>query len=775
MHVTKRNGHTEPVCIDKLIRRLSFYAADLIPQVDCSLVAQKVVARVFDGVETTSLDPMASETAAYMSITHPDYGVLAARLAAANLQKQTPPSFSQAMERLADVASQSHTKASLLCTETLSIVRANSHQLNAAILHERDMTYTYFGFRTLERQFLLRCSEGHIIERPQYMLMRVALGIHGDNISAAIQCYTDMALGFYTHATPTMFNSGTASRQMASCFLLQMKEDSIDGIFQTLRECALISKAAGGIGVSADRIRAAGSRINGSGGTSNGLVPMLRVFNNVARYVDQGGGKRKGAFAVYLQPWHADILEFLELRKNHGIEEARARDLFYGLWIPDIFMRRVRDDQMWPLFCPSDCVRLIETYGSEFDEVFARYEAAGLARRTVRAQKVWMAILESQMETGTPYLLYKDAANAKSNQKHLGVIASSNLCTEIIQYTAPDEIAVCNLASIALPRFVCDNKGTSAFDFDMFRSIVGRVVRNLNCVIDRNAYPHPNAERSNRRHRPIGIGVQGLANVFFALRLPYDSQAARALNVEIFEHMYYAAMYESVALAREFGPYESYEGSPLSQGLLQCDLWGVTPSTQGALDWCALRAAVKQYGARNSLLIAPMPTATTAQILGNNECFEPITSNFLARRVLAGDFCVVNDALVRDLIRLGIWSEALRANILERDGQLQDLTQIPVEVRQIYKTAWEMSNSVYIDMSADRAPFVCQSQSLNLYLAQPTPSSLTSMHMYAWKKGLKTGMYYLHTRPATDAIKFVAVSQAASCATTSSVCESCSA
>lgn len=774
MHVVKRNGARERVCFDTITERLQTFAADLHSSIDCAAVAQKVVARMYDGVLTTDLDGLACETAAHMSVTHPDYSRLAARLAASDLHKSTPARFSEAMHVLWHDAQGAPLAKPVISNEVYELSRDHAERLDAAIDMEADFRYSYFGLRTLQKQFLLRArDDNRIVERPQFMLLRVALGVHGADLDRAIEMYQDMSRGDFTPATPTLFNAGTPVAQMASCFLLQMTSDSIDGIFETLRECALISKSAGGIGLSVDKIRATGSRIHGSGGVSNGLVPMLRVFNNTARYVDQGGGKRNGAFAVYLQPWHPDVMEFLELKKNHGKEEARARDLFYAMWIPDLFMRRVVANEPWSLFCPTDCPRLLELHSDAFDDEYARCEAAGLARKQVPAQTIWFAILDSQIETGTPYLLYKDAANRKSNQQNLGLITCSNLCTEILEYTSPEEVAVCNLASIALPRFVRDG----VFDFARLRDVVGRVVRNLNRVIDRNHYPLEKARLSNLRHRPTGIGVQGLANVFIELRLPYDAPEARALNRQIFEHMYFAALSASVALAREEGAYASFAGSPLSEGKLQCDLWGVAPTTT-ELDWDGLRRDVRTYGARNSQLIAPMPTATTAQILGNNECFEPYTSNVFTRRVLAGDFAIVNERLVADLVDVGLWNADMRRRVLQSNGTIQEFEDIPAELRALYKTAWEMSNSVYIDYAADRGPFVCQSQSLNLYLAAPTTPALSSMHVYAWKAGLKTGIYYLHTKPAADAIKFTAVAAKQSPATTTSCprdCLSCSA
>ena len=629
--------------------------------------------------------------------------------------------------------------------------RSNKDKINGAIVYDRDFEYDYFGFKTLERSYLMRL-DGAIAERPQHMIMRVALGIHGDDLAGALETYEMMSQKMFTHATPTLFNAGTPRPQLSSCFLLAMKEDSIEGIYDTLKRCAAISKYAGGIGLSVHNIRATDSYIRGSNGTSNGIVPMLRVYNDTARYVDQGGGKRKGSFAIYLEPWHADIETWLDLKKNHGNELERARDLFYGLWIPDLFMKRVEANGSWSLMCPNECPGLADCHGAEFEELYERYEAEGRARKAIPAQQLWFAILDSQVETGTPYMLYKDACNGKSNQKHLGTIKSSNLCTEIVEYTAPDEIAVCNLASINLTAHVEGSGDAATFDFAKLKRTAYVVTKNLNKVIDVNYYPVEEAKSSNLKHRPIGIGVQGMADALVKLRYPYESDDAKRINKDVFETIYFGAMEASIDLARELGPYASYEGSPTSQGLFQFDLWNVKPSDRW--DWEGLRARLGEHGCRNSLLLAPMPTASTAQILGNNESFEPFTSNMYTRRVLAGEFAVVNKYLLQDLIARGLWTSEIRNQIIADKGSVQGVAAIPDDLKALYKTTWEIKQKCVLDMSADRGAFICQSQSLNLHIADPNPGKLTSMHFYAWKKGLKTGMYYLRTRPKADAIAF---------------------
>ena len=748
MYVLKRNGKQESVQFDKITARIEKLSYSLNSIVEPIEVAKKVIAGLYDGVTTTELDNLAAETAASLATLHPDYAILAARIAVSNLHKNTTKSFSETMQKLYDHIDLNTKKHSPIITEdVLNVVKAHADLLDSTIIYDRDFNSDYFGFKTLEHSYLLRIN-GEIVERPQHMYMRVALGIHGDDIQSAIETYTLMSEGWFTHATPTLFNSGTPHPQMSSCFLLTMQDDSVEGIYNTLKQTALISKNAGGIGLSIHKVRAKGSTIAGTHGTSNGIVPMLKVFNDTARYIDQGGGKRKGAFAMYLEPWHADVFEFLQLRKNHGAEEMRARDLFYAMWVNDLFMARVQADGEWSLFCPHECPGLDDCWGEAFETLYTRYEAEGKARRVIKAQELWFAILESQIETGTPYLLYKDHANRKSNQQHLGTIKSSNLCTEIIQYTSPEEIAVCNLASIALPKFVEDN----AFNHQKLYDVTYHATKNLNKIIDKNLYPVEEARTSNMRHRPIGLGVQGLADAFIMLRLPFDSEAAQTLNQRIFETMYYAAMSASIDLAKELGTYESYPGSPLSNGILQCDMWGHTPSK--TWDWAQLRQNLAQYGARNSLLLAPMPTASTSQILGNNECFEPYTSNIYTRRVLSGEFIVVNKHLLIDLVKRGLWNDAMRNDLIRANGSVQNIDRIPEDLKALYKTVWEIKQKVLIDMAADRGAFICQSQSMNLFMAQPTIAKLSSMHFYTWQKGLKTGIYYLRTKAGSQAVQF---------------------
>lgn len=748
MQVIKRTGKREDVSFDKITARIKKLSYGLNPLVEPLEIAKKVIQGLFDGVTTTELDNLAAETSATMASQHPDYALLAARIAVSNLHKNTDKSFSKTMKELYNyIDPKTGEKAGLIGKETHDIIQKHKEKLDSAVIYDRDYEFDYFGFKTLERSYLLRML-GKVVERPQQLFMRVSVGIHGENIDAAIETYNLMSEKWFIHATPTLFNAGTPKPQLSSCFLLSMTEDSIEGIFETLTRCAKISQSAGGIGLSIHNIRATGSYIKGTGGQSNGIVPMLRVFNDTARYVDQGGGKRKGAFAVYLEPWHADIFEFLDLKKNHGKDEMRARDLFYAMWICDLFMERVKDDKPWSLFCPNEAQRLSDTYGGEFEELYHRYEREGKARKVVPARELWNKILESQIETGTPYILYKDAANKKSNQKNLGTIKSSNLCTEIMEFTSKDEVAVCNLASLSLPKYVKNG----AFDFEKLYDITRVVTRNLNKVIDINYYPIEQARYSNMKHRPIGLGVQGLADAFIMLRMPFDSPEARTLNKDIFETIYFAAMTESVALAEQHGHYESFKGSPLSNGEFQFDLWGIKPSKRW--DWETLRAKVVKTGARNSLLVAPMPTASTSQILGNNECFEPYTTNIYTRRTLSGEHIVVNKHLLNDLVRLGLWNEETRQIIIAANGSIQNIEGLPDELKALYKTSWEMSMKNIIDMSADRGAFICQSQSLNLFMESASFTKLTSMHFYAWQKGLKTGMYYLRTRPAADPIKF---------------------
>ena len=748
MYVVKRDGRKEAVKFDKITARIKKLCYGLNPLVAPEKVAMKVIEGLFDGVTTSELDNLAAEVAATNTITHPDYALLASRIAVSNLHKNTKKSFSDTVTDLYEyIDPKTNEKAPLISDEVYKIVKKNSDVLDSTIIYDRDFRYDFFGFKTLERSYLLKLK-GQVAERPQQMIMRVAVGIHKEDLDAAIETYNYMSEGWFTHATPTLFNSGTPKPQMSSCFLLATKEDSIPGIYDTLKQCAQISQSAGGIGLSIHDIRATGSYIKGTNGTSNGIVPMLRVFNDTARYVDQGGGKRKGSFAIYIEPWHADVFDFLDLRKNHGKEEQRARDLFYALWTPDLFMQRVEENGDWTLMCPHECPGLSDTHGKKFEKLYKKYESEGKGRKTIKAQELWFKILESQIETGTPYMLYKDAANEKSNQKNLGTIKSSNLCTEIIEYTSPDEVAVCNLASIALPKFVIDGK----FDFEKLFKVTYRVTRNLDKVIDANYYPVPEARNSNMRHRPIGIGVQGLADAFILMRQAFESEEARQLNKDIFETIYYAALTASKDLAIEKGPYESYKGSPVSQGILQFDMWNVKPSDRW--EWDLLREEIKKNGVRNSLLLAPMPTASTAQILGNNECFEPYTSNIYTRRVLSGEFIIVNKHLLRDLVKLGIWDDRLKNKLMASNGSIQNIDEIPDNIKNLYKTAWEISQKVLLDMAADRGAFIDQSQSLNIFMENANFAKLTSMHFYGWKAGLKTGMYYLRTKSATDAIKF---------------------
>jgi ribonucleoside-diphosphate reductase alpha chain len=754
MEVIKRNNRRESVKFDKITARIEklCYGLDrrFVNAVD---VAKKVIEGLYDGVPTTELDNLAAETAAALTVKHPDYALLASRIAVSNLHKNTTKSFSNTMRLLYNCTDSKTGKLlPLIADDVMKIIEDNAELLDSTIIYDRDYGFDYFGFKTLEKSYLLKL-DGVIVERPQHMYMRVSIGIHKDDIESAIKTYHLMSERWFTHATPTLFNAGTPKPQMSSCFLLTMKEDSIDGIYDTLKQTAKISQSAGGIGLAIHGIRATGSYIGGTNGTSNGIIPMLKVFNDTARYVDQGGGKRKGAFAVYLEPWHADVFEFLDLRKNHGKEEMRARDLFYALWIPDLFMKRVEADGDWSLFCPNEAPGLHETWGENFENLYQQYEEEGRARKTIKAQELWFAILEAQIETGTPYLLYKDAANGKSNQQNLGTIKSSNLCTEIIEYTSPDEIAVCNLASLALPRYVINGK----FDHDKLYEVTYEATKNLNKIIDYNYYPVEEARNSNMRHRPIGLGVQGLADVFILLRQPFESEEARTLNKEIFETIYFAAMTASKDLAKIQGPYETYAGSPVSKAQFQFDLWGVEPSLRW--DWYSLKAEVLKYGVRNSLLVAPMPTASTSQILGNNECFEPYTSNIYVRRVLSGEFVVVNKHLLNDLIELNLWDDEMKNRIISQNGSIQKIDGIPDSIKEVYKTVWEIKQRTLIDMAADRGAYICQSQSLNLFVDAPTTSKLTSMHFYGWRKGLKTGMYYLRSKAASQAVQFTVEKQ----------------
>ena len=749
MYVEKRDGRKEAVKFDKITARIVKMCYGLDPLVSPETVAMKVIEGLFDGVTTTQLDNLAAEVAAAKTIDHPDYALLASRIAVSNLHKETKKTFSDVMTDLYTyIDPKTGENAALLSDEVYQIIQENKDKIDSSIIYDRDFRYDYFGFKTLTRSYLLKLNN-IIVERPQQMLMRVSIGIHKNDVDSAIKTYNLMSEGWFTHATPTLFNSGTPKPQMSSCFLLTMKEDSIEGIYDTLKSCAQISQSAGGIGLALHDIRAKGSYIKGTNGQSNGIVPMLRVFNDTARYVDQGGGRRKGSFAMYIEPWHADVFDFLELKKNHGKEELRARDLFYALWIPDLFMKRVKENGSWTLMCPHECPGLSDTHSDEFEALYTKYESEGKGRKTIKAQDLWFKILESQIETGTPYMMYKDAANAKSNQQNLGVIKSSNLCTEIIEYTAPDEVAVCNLASLALPKYITAEK---TFDHDKLFEVTYQATLNLNRIIDGNYYPVEEARNSNMRHRPIGLGVQGLADTFILLGMPFESEEAKALNREIFETMYYASMTASKDLAKVEGPYESIKGSPISKGVFQFDMWGVTPTSRW--EWDVLKEEVIKHGVRNSLLLAPMPTASTAQILGNNECFEPYTSNVYTRRVLSGEFIIVNKHLLKDLVKENLWNHQVRQQIMADNGSIQDINVIPQRIKDLYKTAWEISQKAIIDQAADRGAYICQSQSLNIFMQNANFAKLTSMHFYGWEKGLKTGMYYLRTKAATDAIKF---------------------
>lgn len=741
---------------DKITARVErlCYGLDM-DHVDPIEITQKVIAGVYPGVTTVELDTLAAETAAYLTTNHPDYALLAARIAVANLHKETKKVFSEVVDDLRNyVDDKNGLVCPLISEETHRIVMENADVLNSSIIYDRDFNYQYFGFKTLERSYLLRIN-GKVAERPQHMLMRVSVGIHGENIERALETYKLLSEKWFTHASPTLFNAGTCRPQLSSCFLLTMKDDSIEGIYDTLKTCALISKSAGGIGLNIHCIRGKNSYISGTNGYSNGLVPMLRVFNNTARYVDQGGNKRPGAFAMYLEPWHCDVFDFLDLRKNIGKDENRARDLFYALWIPDLFMKRCEEDGDWTLFSPNEAPGLDDCWGEEFETLYAKYESEGRGRKTIKAQQLWFSILESQTETGTPYMLYKDACNRKSNQQNLGTIKCSNLCTEIVEYSSPEEVAVCNLASIALPMYVTppskDGQKGPVFDFQRLYDVTRTVTRNLNHIIDINYYPVKEAETSNFRHRPIGLGVQGLADAFIMMRMPFDSPEASKLNVQIFETIYFAALTESIQLAIEEGPYSSYQGSPASKGILQYDMWDRKPTD--LWDWESLKQDMKQHGLRNSLLVAPMPTASTAQILGNNESIEPYTSNIYTRRVLSGEFQVVNKHLLKDLTEMGLWNSEVKNQLIADGGSVRNLN-ISDELKNLYKTVWEISQKTLIDMAADRGAFIDQSQSFNVHIAEPNFGKLTSMHFYAWKRGLKTGMYYLRTKAAVNAIQF---------------------
>jgi len=757
MIVIKRDKSHQTVRFDAITQRIEDLVKGLDGRfIDPVSVTRKVIDGMADKMTTDQIDTLAAEIAASMVVQHPDYGILAARIAISNLHKKTTGSFFNTMKRLYTfVDPKTKSPAPLVDSEFYRIVSENAAVLDKAIQHDRDYDYDFFGFKTLEKSYLMRI-DGQPVERPQHLLMRVAVGIHGEDISAALETYDLLSQKLFTHATPTLFNAGTPKPQMSSCFLLTMQEDSIDGIYDTLKQCAKISQSAGGIGLAIHNVRAKGSYIKGTGGQSNGIVPMLRNFDMTARYVDQGGGKRKGSFAIYLEPWHADIEDFLKLRLNHGKEEMRARDLFYALWIPDLFMEMVEREGEWALFCPNEAPGLSEVWGEDFENLYHKYVKEGRARKTVSARKLFEEICTAEVETGNPFILFKDAANRKSNQKNLGTIKSSNLCTEIIQYTSKEEVAVCNLASIALNKFVRPNKqGVLHYDHEELYRITKVITRNLNKVINQNYYPVPEAKTSNWKHRPIGIGVQGLADTFLLLGLPFDCEEAKQLNREIFETIYYAAMETSMQLAVLDGPYETFQGSPASKGIFQFDMWGVTPSS-GRWNWDELKQKVKTHGIRNSLLIAPMPTASTSQIMGNNECFEPYTTNIYTRRTLAGEYIVVNKHLMKRLIDLGKWSPEMIERLKLSNGSIATFNDLPAEDRKLFRTVWEISQKEIMNMSADRGAYICQSQSLNIHLKDVTLGKMSSMHFHAWKLGLKTGMYYLRTQAAVDAIKFTA-------------------
>lgn len=748
MVVIKRDGRKENIHLDKITSRIQklCYGLDL-NYIDPIKITLKVINGIYSGVTTIELDNLAAEIAATMTTIHPDHAILAARIVISNLHKETKKNFNEVIDDLFKM--KTNNKSTPMISEYhYNIIQNNAEKLNSAIIYDRDFNYQYFGYKTLEKSYLLKIN-GKVVERPQQMLMRVSIGIHGEDLDSAIETYNLMSEKLFTHATPTLFNAATPKPQLSSCFLLTMSSDSIEGIYDTLKQCALISKSAGGIGLNVHCIRAMGSYISGTNGISNGLVPMLRVFNNTARYVDQGGNRRPGAFAIYLEPWHADIFDFLDLRKNHGKEEHRARDLFYALWIPDLFMRRVENDEMWSLMCPNICSGLSDCWGKEFENLYNKYEKEGKFIKQIAAQKLWTAIIDAQIETGTPYMLYKDSCNRKSNQQNLGTIKCSNLCTEIIEYSSPDEIAVCNLASIAVNQFV---KSDKTFDFERLKKVTKVVTKNLNKIIDVSFYPVEKAKTSNMRHRPIGIGIQGLADAFILMRYPYESEEARFLNKQIFETLYYGAMEASCELAEKYGYYETYQGSPVSKGLFQYDLWeNVTPSNLH--DWSLLKSKVAKFGIRNSLLIAPMPTASTSQILGNNESTEAYTSNIYTRRVLSGEFQIVNHHLLRDLTELNLWNDDLKNQLIASNGSVQEL-EIPDNLKKLYKIVWEIPQKIILEMAVDRGAFIDQSQSLNIHIAEPNYSKLTSMHFFGWKNGLKTGMYYLRTKPAAMAIQF---------------------
>jgi len=769
MYVTKRNGQTETVSFDKILKRIKKVGQEVNLKLNYTSLTMKVIDQLYDGISTKKIDELTAEQCASMSSVHPEYNILAGRITVSNHHKNTSNSFVEVMQQLFQYKDKHQKLSPLVSEEFITAIKTlgGKRILDKICIYERDYLIEYFGFKTLEKSYLMKIN-GKTVERPQHMWLRVAIGIHGTNLTKVLETYEHMSQKYFTHATPTLFNAGTPHPQLSSCYLIAMEDDSIDGIFNTLKDCALISKWAGGIGLHIHNVRATGSHIRGTNGVSNGIVPMLKVFNNTAKYVDQGGGKRNGSFAIYLEPWHADIIMFLQMRKNHGDEELKARDLFYALWIPDLFMERVKANGNWTLMCPDECPGLSDVYGDNFVALYTKYEMEGKGREVIKARDLWLQVLDAQMETGTPYLLYKDAANQKSNQKNIGTIKSSNLCTEIIQYSDDNETAVCNLASIALPTFISyDDENQPFFNYEKLHEVTKIVTENLNRIIDINYYPTTKTKTSNLRHRPIGIGIQGLADVFLQFGLAFTSDKSKQINRDVFETIYHAALEKSCELAEIEGWYETFPGSPASQCILQFDMWDIEPGSS-RYDWVALKTRIQKSGLRNSLLLAPMPTASTSQILGFNECIEPITSNIYSRRTLAGEFILVNKYLMQDLIALDLWNETLKNNIIQNNGSVQQILTIPVEIREKYRTVWEIPMKHLIDMSADRGAFICQSQSLNLWLEDPNYNTLTSMHFYAWSKGLKTGIYYLRRRPKHQAQQFTIEPEKAG------VCEMCS-
>ena len=773
MNVMKRNEQLEIVSFDKILRRMKRIGKEVDLKLNYTALAIKVIDQLYDGISTERIDELTAEQCAALASTHPDYNILCARIIISNHQKNTNTTFATTMTKLSNFKDKHGLICPLISDELYSVVREHSDTIESMICYDRDYLIDYFGFKTLERSYLMKI-DGVIVERIQHMWMRVSIGIHGNDLVRVKETYDLMSQKYFTHATPTLFNAGTPKPQLSSCFLQSMESDSVDGIYNTLKDCANISKWAGGIGLHIHNIRASGSHIRGTNGKSNGIVPMLKVFNNTAKYIDQGGGRRNGSFAIYLEPWHADIEIFLEMRKNHGDEELKARDLFYALWIPDLFMKRVKANADWTLMCPDECPGLADVYGDEFDTLYESYEAAGKGRISIKARQLWFHMLDAQMETGTPYMLFKDACNRKSNQKNVGVIKSSNLCTEIIEYSDENETAVCNLASIALPTFV--DSENSTFDYSKLHEVVKVVTNNLNRVIDINFYPTDKCRVSNMRHRPIGLGVQGMADVFIMMDMPFYSMKAKAINKRIFETIYHAALECSYELSRRDGAYETFVGSPASEGILQFDLWEHS-QTNEFFDWTDMKAKIQQFGLRNSLLVAPMPTASTSQILGYNECIEPITSNIYSRRTGAGEFVLANKYMMMDLIKLDLWSDSIKNNIIANNGSIQQLDMVPQEIRDKYKTVWEIPMRELVDMAADRGVYICQSQSLNLWLEDPNYNNLTSMHFHSWSKGLKTGIYYLRRRGRHQAQQFTIEPEKAKHGNNEEdeICEMCSA